>query len=41
MVVSNIQEYINCIKEDGTEEPLIKDNTNVIEAGKNFLNKEV
>ena len=34
-------EYINCIKEDGTEEPLIKDNTNVIEAGKNFLNKEV
>lgn len=34
-------EYINCINEAGTEESLIKDNTNVIEAGKNFLNKEV
>lgn len=29
-------EYINCINEDGTEEPLIKDNTNVIEAEKRF-----
>lgn len=33
--------YINCINEDGTEEPLIKNNAKVIEAEKRFLNKEV
>ena len=33
--------YINCINEDGTEEPLIKNNAKVIEPEKRFLNKEV
>ena len=33
--------YINCINEDGTEEPLIKSNAKVIEPEKRFLNKEV
>lgn len=33
--------YINYINEDGTEVPLIKDNTNAIKAEKRFLNKEV
>ena len=27
-------EYINCINEDGTEEPLIKDNTKIMNAEK-------
>ena len=29
--------YINSINEDGTEEPLIKDNTNVIKAEKKIF----
>ncbi len=33
--------YINCINENGTEEPLIKNNANIIESEQRFLNKEV
>lgn len=37
-IVGNFK-YINCINEDGTEEPLIKNNVKVIEVKKDFLIK--
>ena len=32
--------YINCINKDGTEEPLITDNTKAIDSEKRFFNSK-